>query len=46
MKTYDVIGLGNALMDLLVEVDDNKLLEFNLAKGEMHLVEEDQAKRR
>ena len=31
-------------MDLLVEVDDNKLLEFNLAKGEMHLVEEDQAK--
>ncbi|MBT4651161.1 adenosine kinase [Candidatus Woesearchaeota archaeon] len=44
MKTYDVIGLGNALMDLLVEVDDNKLLEFNLAKGEMHLVEEDQAK--
>lgn len=43
-KTNDVIGLGNAMMDFLVEVDENKLLEFNLNKGEMHLIEEDRAK--
>jgi 5'-methylthioadenosine phosphorylase len=44
MKTNDVIGLGNAMMDFLVEVDDVKLVEFGLQKGEMHLVEEDKAK--
>ncbi|PIZ52057.1 adenosine kinase [Candidatus Woesearchaeota archaeon CG_4_10_14_0_2_um_filter_33_13] len=44
IKTNDVIGLGNALMDLLIEVEDNKLLEFDLKKGEMHLVEEEKAK--
>ena len=38
-KTIDVMGIGNALMDLLVEVDDNTLLEFDLKKGEMHLVD-------
>lgn len=43
-KTNDVIGLGNALMDFLIEVEDNKLLEFDLKKGEMHLVEEEKAK--
>src|SRR3989344_3178652 len=43
-KTNDVIGLGNALMDFLIEVEENKLLEFNLKKGEMHLVEEEKAK--
>ena len=43
-KTNDVIGLGNALMDFLIEVEDQKLLELNLKKGEMHLVEEDKAK--
>ncbi len=38
-KTNDVIGLGNALMDLLIEVDDRHLLELNLKKGEFHLVD-------
>ncbi len=33
------MGIGNALMDLLVEVDDNTLLDFDLNKGEMHLVD-------
>ena len=42
-KTNDVIGLGSALMDFLIEVDEDKLLEFNLKKGEMHLVEEEKA---
>ena len=44
MKTNDVIALGNTLMDLLVEVNDNTLMELNLTKGEMHLVDEEKSK--
>jgi len=43
-KTNDVIGLGNMMMDFLVEVDDDRLLEFDLKKGEMHLVDHEKAK--
>lgn len=43
-KTNDVIALGNTLMDFLVEIDENKLLELNLKKGEMHLVDEGKAR--
>lgn len=43
-KTHDVIGLGNALMDLLIEVNEKKLEEMNLKKGEFHLVDEGRAK--
>ncbi len=35
-----VLGIGNALVDLLIEVDDDKLLsELNLPKGSMQLVD-------
>ena len=44
-KTTDVFALGNALMDFITEIDDQKLLEMNLKKGETHFVDEDQAKR-
>ncbi len=44
-KTIDVMGIGNALMDLLIEVDDNTLVDFDLKKGEMHLVDHDTAKK-
>lgn len=44
MKDYDVIGLGNTIMDLLVEVEEHKLLEMNLKKGEFHLVDEKKSK--
>ena len=44
MKQYDVIGLGNTLMDLLIEVDDDKLIELDLKKGEFHLIDTDKAK--
>ena len=43
-KTIDVMGLGSALMDFLVEVDDNTLMEFDLKKGEMHLVDQEKTK--
>jgi len=36
---YDVIGIGNALVDILVEVDDTALKAANLPKGGMMLVE-------
>ena len=39
------MGIGNALMDLLVEVDDSTLIDFNLQKGEMHLVDHDHAEK-
>lgn len=38
-KTIDVIGLGNALLDLLVEVEDYFLEELNLEKGGMFLTD-------
>ena len=42
-KTNDVMGLGNALMDFLVEVEDHQLLDFGLKKGEFHLADEKKA---
>ena len=44
VKDYDVIGIGNTIMDLLVEVEEHKLLEMNLKKGEFHLVDEKKSK--
>ncbi len=44
MKTNDVFGIGNALMDFLIETDEQHLAELGLRKGEMHLVEEEKAK--
>lgn len=38
---YDVVGIGNALVDILVEVDDALLGTEDLAKGAMMLVERD-----
>lgn len=40
--SVDVFGLGNALVDALVVLDERALLEENdLARGTMHLVEDD-----
>ena len=36
MKTNDVLGIGNAMMDFLLEVDDAKLVELGLTKGQFH----------
>ncbi|MFT5036952.1 MAG: sugar/nucleoside kinase (ribokinase family) [Candidatus Azotimanducaceae bacterium] len=43
-KSIDVVGLGNALMDFLVEVDEEVLAKTELAKGSMQLVDEKKAK--
>lgn len=42
---YDVIGLGNAIVDVIARADEAFLAENNLAKGSMHLVDEEQAAR-
>lgn len=44
MKKYDVFGIGSALMDFLIEVDENELLKMDLKKGEMHLIDEKKSK--
>ncbi|QSE97947.1 adenosine kinase [Fulvivirga lutea] len=40
MKKYDVYGIGNALVDIVTEVQDDFLKEFNVEKGLMTLVDE------
>ena len=43
MPTYDLLGIGNALVDVLAEADDKFLTERELPKGGMQLVDADQA---
>ncbi len=40
-KKYNVYGIGNALVDIVTEVDDQFLKENNIEKGLMTLIEED-----
>ncbi|MFY0626391.1 MAG: adenosine kinase [Reichenbachiella sp.] len=44
MKKYDIYGIGNALVDLVFEVDEKFLLDHKVEKGLMTLVEEDRQK--
>lgn len=41
MKKYDVYGVGNAIVDLVFEVDEQFLSDYKVEKGLMTLVEED-----
>ena len=34
-----ILGIGNAIVDVFVKVDDNFLLKNNLTKGSMKLIE-------
>ncbi|HTE29525.1 MAG TPA: adenosine kinase [Chryseolinea sp.] len=40
MKKYDVYGIGNAIVDIVTEVDDDFFLKNNIEKGVMTLVDE------
>ena len=42
-KEIDLIGLGNAIVDIIVNVDDEFLRKNNLKKGSMNLIELNQA---
>jgi sugar/nucleoside kinase (ribokinase family) len=44
-KTLDVVGIGNAIVDVLVQTDDAFLADHGLTKGTMALVDEAQAER-
>ncbi len=42
-KTIDVLGLGNAIVDILAHADDSFLKDHSLEKGSMTLIDADQA---
>jgi sugar/nucleoside kinase (ribokinase family) len=43
--TLDVVGIGNAIIDLLAHAEDDFLVEHGLAKGSMTLIDEPTAER-
>ncbi len=44
-KKYDVLGIGNALIDFSVEVTDDVIKEVGLSKGQSNLVSEETSKK-
>jgi len=43
MKTYDLVGIGNAVVDVICRADDSALELMGVQKGIMQLVEKDRA---
>lgn len=43
MKTYDLVGIGNAVVDVISQSDDTFLDHMGIEKGIMQLVERDRA---
>ncbi len=41
--TLDVVGVGNAIVDVLAQTDDSQLAELGLEKGAMTLIDADRA---
>jgi hypothetical protein len=41
--SLDVVGIGNAIVDVLVQTDDGFIAEHGLQKGGMALIDEQQA---
>ena len=44
-KTYDVIGIGNAIVDIIARCNEGFLSKHDLAKGSMRLIDADEANR-
>jgi sugar/nucleoside kinase (ribokinase family) len=44
MKKYDVVGIGNSLLDFTFNVDDSLLTELGLNKGEMVLIDKEKSR--
>ncbi|HWG05234.1 MAG TPA: adenosine kinase, partial [Beijerinckiaceae bacterium] len=44
-RRYDVLGLGNAIVDVIAQTDDDVLARHDLRKGAMTLIDEAQAER-
>ncbi|GAH49425.1 unnamed protein product, partial [marine sediment metagenome] len=45
VKKYNAVGIGNAIVDVLANVEDDFIQEHNLRKGMMRLVDELEVKR-
>ncbi|PJE35841.1 adenosine kinase [Pseudooceanicola lipolyticus] len=43
MKTYDLVGIGNAVVDVISQADDSFLDHMGIEKGIMQLIERDRA---
>ena len=43
MKTYDLVGIGNAVVDVIAQTDDSFLGHMGIEKGIMQLIEQDRA---
>jgi sugar/nucleoside kinase (ribokinase family) len=43
LDAIDVVAIGNALVDVIAHQDDSFLADFGLAKGTMHLIDEERA---
>lgn len=43
MAQYDVLAIGNAIVDVLAACGDDFIMQQNLSKGSMQLVDQDQA---
>lgn len=41
--TYDVLGIGNAIVDILAKADDDFLVKHGMTKGAMALIDEERA---
>jgi sugar/nucleoside kinase (ribokinase family) len=42
---YDVFGIGNALMDFLVEIREDEFVELDLKKGQFHMIDAERSKK-
>ncbi len=43
MKTYEVVGIGNAVVDVITHADDSFLGEMSIEKGIMQLIDADRS---
>jgi sugar/nucleoside kinase (ribokinase family) len=44
-KTYDVVGIGNAIVDIIARCDEGFLTKHDLSKGSMRLIDAEEANR-
>ena len=42
-RTYDVVGIGNAIVDIIARCDEGFLTKHDLAKGSMRLIDAEEA---
>ena len=43
MKKYDVVGIGNAVVDIISSCDDGFLKQMGIEKGIMQLIDKDRS---